>query len=186
MSISNRIIVVVSATLLLVGTFGCSDDDKITNATVSPQALAQVLLELRAGTALVADSNEISFSLGGNNVFTLWVANADQGHIITVNESNNPEFMAAVAFLTNGIDDQADFGNRWPGGGGGTDFRNESFWFRGGITGAYDPDFIGTTVTHVLVHLDEVSIQSPGSDPNGNGNWTDIDLMIRMVIMGNP
>ena len=186
MSISNRIIVDVGTILLLVGTIGCSDDNKITNATVSPQALAQVSIEIQGGAAVVVDSNIISFSIGGKNVFSLRVANADQGRTITVNESNNPDFSAAVAFLTDGNDDSAEFGSFFPGGGGGSISRPESVWFKGGITGTYDPDLAGTTVTNVLVHLDVVNIQSPGSDPNGNGNWTDYDHRIRMVIMGIP
>ena len=186
MSISNRIIVVVSTTLLLVGTFGCSGDDKIINATVSPQALVQVSLETMAGAAIVVDSMDISFSLGGENVFSFRVANADQGRTITVSESNNPDFSAAVIFLTDGNDDSADFGTLFPGGGGGMSSNAESVWFKGGITGTYDPDLAGTNVTHVLIHLDVVNIQSPGSDPNGNGIWTNYDFRIRMVIMGNP
>lgn len=47
------------------------------------------------------------------------------------------------------------------------------------------PDLVGFTVTSVVRRL-EVAIASPGSDPNGDGNWTDLSIRSVIEVYGVP
>jgi hypothetical protein len=47
-------------------------------------------------------------------------------------------------------------------------------------------DLTGATIEQVQVSFDDIVFDSPGSDPNGDGLWTDIHLVVTVVIEGQP
>ncbi len=47
------------------------------------------------------------------------------------------------------------------------------------------PDLCGATITRVVREL-TLSLESPGSDPNGDGNWTEMQIRAVTTIYGIP
>lgn len=47
------------------------------------------------------------------------------------------------------------------------------------------PDLCGATITRVVREL-TLSLESPGSDPNGDGNWTEMNIRSVTTIYGIP
>lgn len=46
------------------------------------------------------------------------------------------------------------------------------------------PDLQGHTITHFILFVDEVAIDSPGTDPNGDGVWTDSTFRWHLEVHG--
>jgi hypothetical protein len=176
--------------ILIVLLTGCSNDDCGPTSVVTPHPLAQMILEFSAGTNTASDSMNLSLSVGSSpleqTIFDVRVTNTDESSRFTVSGASNPDFAAVAAVLTNGSDDQMRMGVSVVGGDNGYLTTNESTWLNGGLTGDYDPDLMGAEITSIIVHLDLIEIDSPGSDPNGNGQWTDFQLRILVVTLGRP
>ena len=94
------------------------------------------------------------------------LTSADAGHTLVASALNmGPDFTSAAALLTNGT--LNDFlstltGFAIAGGGGGS-----------GTPEAGVLDLHGQTVGSVKLVVDQLTIDSPGTDPNHDGNWTD-------------
>jgi hypothetical protein len=204
-----RCVFVIAVCVIVLPLFAsCGDDNPVTSTPVTlPQPLAQIIIAGGGGltgSIGVADSLAIGFwlsltpiaaaesageSAAANvTVVDVRVGNADDGTTKTINASNNPDFQQAVAILTNGTDDYAvgsvslALGPRPPPSMGW----RESASINGGLLGNYNPDLQGAEITSVALVLRQVQITSPGSDPNGDGNWTEYTLDARLVIMGHP
>jgi MYXO-CTERM domain-containing protein len=86
-------------------------------------------------------------------------ANTDE-----VIDGSTPGFTDAEALLTNGVDDTI-----WPKVVGASVGHRESTVFS-------TTDLAGATLQRIVVHIDQSSVASPGSNPNGDGNWTDFSV----------
>ena len=101
---------------------------------------------------------------------------------------NEPNFEGAVHFLTNGIEDtfsrclSLDHPGMFPTGGciGSA----ESAWF--GDAGTNGIDLEGFEITAFSLHVDAFEWESPGSDVNNDGDWTDYDFTVTLRILGPP
>lgn len=98
---------------------------------------------------------------------------AEIGQTFEMSSKNKAAF---IARLTDGIDDMlyidlAGFGQL------------ESQWFAG-IPGLSGPDLMGFDITRIEFRLDHISFDAPGSDPNGNGQWTDFRVSLTFNFHG--
>ena len=110
--------------------------------------------------------------------FLHWLlTNSDVGQTI-YRDDTDPQFAAFVANLTNGIDNTIVF-NSSSGGSGSS----ESGIF-GGVLGGNGIDLAGFQIDKVGLRVDSLSIVSPGSDPNGNGEWTNTSGQISFLFEG--
>jgi len=192
----KRVVSVIFLVTICVVAFSAIAADKVVVIPLyssKPQALAQINLSSSGGSSFVADSMTLTYDVRvgsekeGVIIFSLLVSESSIGQIHTIDKSNNQDFDAIVDLLSNGVDNFLQLGaslTGWPGGSAIGYPETKSI--KGGINGKYDPDFIGSKITHILVHLDNVTFNSPGSDLNGNGIWTDYSYEIRIVIMGYP
>jgi hypothetical protein len=48
-----------------------------------------------------------------------------------------------------------------------------------------DPDFAAFTITRIEVHVDALTLDSPGTNPKPDGIWTDYAFDVRVVIVGH-
>jgi uncharacterized protein (TIGR03382 family) len=118
----------------------------------------------------------------------------------TATFGDDPDFQRYVELLTDGLDwylyDRMIFspqdtiapfsfesirlpiGDDWGGGGGGDDS------FRA-LPDEGTPDLIGKTI-HYVQRTVTLTLTSPGSDPNGDGFWTDIEFQTLTQIYGTP
>jgi hypothetical protein len=96
-----------------------------------------------------------------------------------------PTLDQAIAFLTDGHDGrvmtQVETAN-----GGCSSLVSEAA-FLALVTGLNDKpiDFAGYVVDTIDVRLFEVSLESPGRDPNGDGNWTEEVIRAELSIYGD-
>lgn len=96
------------------------------------------------------------------------------------NASNSPDFNAVAAQLTNGSTDDNVFvetGVSTVGIAAG--LHSESYWSHGATA-----DFHGYQLTSIELYIDSVSFASPGTDPNGDGNWTDFTIARQLRFYG--
>jgi len=110
----------------------------------------------------------------------------DVGSTFTIaSPADDTNFNFMVTKLTDGTNELFNFlmagfnGNSSTGAGRTT---SESGIFAGTGTG---PDLIGYHIQSFGLHIDSLTIQSPGSDPNHNGNWTDFRGQVTLNIYGS-
>jgi len=88
----------------------------------------------------------------------------DIGQSFVLQGSDFPDF---IDLLTDGVDQSLAV---WAGGGGTGRF--ESIWFQDNLN-LNGPDLVGFDIVRVEMVLNNITFDSPGSDPSGTGNWTD-------------
>lgn len=92
-------------------------------------------------------------------------------------------FAQATARLSNGHRDIMEYGLRFvPNGGGLTVVDND--WNSLDRSPA-DPDLAAYALTEVTLVIDSAYVNSPGSDLNGDGKWTDAGVFGHLVIYGD-
>jgi hypothetical protein len=89
-----------------------------------------------------------------------------------------------ASILTNGNDDtlyNLVIIHGYPGGRG----NSESFWISNSIA-PQQSDFYGYRITEIGITLNDMLLESPGSDPYGTGIWTDYTYDISYHFYGEP
>jgi hypothetical protein len=119
-------------------------------------------------TALIVDSLRITSQETGS-------------HIVLTRSS--PGFTSVEDLLTNGVDDLLIVGLDEPCGGGWS-LGPESNFYEDRVAGSAPPDLQGFSIERVTVEIDVASFESPGTNPNGDGIWTDVTIQGRVVIEG--
>lgn len=145
---------------------------------VTPPPLAVAPVSLRTGDNAIFNSLivwvsyapvegfEPRFQLFENFELTV----ADVGRTFTATAQTDPDFGGFVSLLTNGNDDIMMLGTSNPFSGAG--FLESSAWTQlppssNGL------DLRGFPVRRITLTVDSLSINTPGENPNGDGNWTD-------------
>ena len=98
-------------------------------------------------------------------------------------EEGIPSFADFVAYVTNGEADGIWHALQMAGGGGGGTGRSEAEFF-GSAAGPSGFDLYGYAIHRIGLRIDAITIESPGSDPNGDGNWTDYSFRGTLVFEG--
>jgi len=109
-----------------------------------------------------------------------------------MNASTHPgQFEQLVGFLTDGANDKfflnltsptvaglpASGGGPWAGG-------RESVVFAGSSLNGID--LAGRPITALVLHIDHFNLTTPGSNPNGDGIWTDYDIGATLTVVPEP
>lgn len=108
---------------------------------------------------------------------------ADEGTTFVVVESDDSEFQALVDLLRNGEDDRMRLrvyrdGNPALLG----EMQESEFDFEVDRRGA--PDLQNYLVTRFELHVVELRFEVPGNDPNGDGDWQERFVELRLEIHG--
>jgi hypothetical protein len=98
---------------------------------------------------------------------------------------SGPAFKNAVTFLTDGHNGWVAIEVMSDSGGCASRKSELSFLTQKPPGGSDRVDFAGYEVHAIELRLDEVDIESPGSDPNGDGLWTDFTLRGELVFYGS-
>ncbi len=145
---------------------------------LSSQSQAALIFELKttinSGDYGIHNSLTYSFGKsGGGRVFdALVLTPADAGKTWTISSDlDDVHFSGLVLALTSGRD---DFYERKVGlvGGGSLSYQSKASVLFSGVSLGY-PDLRGYEIESFTLHVDSLTIQSPGTDPNHNGLWTD-------------
>ena len=161
----------------------------LTIATIPYQATSATLGSFDVGSTFGArdifDQGRLIVGFGGDPVlvipdavvFDLILSEDDVGKTFMV--SSGTEFDEAVALMTNGVDDIViEFGLL------AGEVNLESITFFGDPTGASGIDFAGSTIESISLTVNNLTFNTPGSDPNGDGIWTEVDFNSTVRVNG--
>ena len=104
--------------------------------------------------------------------------------VITEDDSGFSDF---VSFLSNNENEILLFEYHLePDGESNIDLSRESF-FLFGDSGSSDVfDLFGFRITSIELAVNSINFDSPGRNPNGDGNWTDFTADFTLTINGKP
>ncbi|MDP9223294.1 MAG: hypothetical protein M3P18_05475 [Actinomycetota bacterium] len=99
-------------------------------------------------------------------------------------DSSSPYFNDIVSEITNGLPRQIMWEVTEPGGSFRVFSAASERSFLDGQVGPTGVDLAGYTIDRIGFRVDEVTLDSPGRDPNGDGIWTDFALRGAFVFEG--
>lgn len=177
-------LVLILILLLVAPLSGCSEDCPVCVRSKTEVQLAEMDLRVRGGSARVFDSMTLSVFYSGQTIELPDVALTDgnDGYSVECDETSTG-VSAFIEKVTNGADEMV-LARFYTPGGFSADAGMESELIGGGTTGDLTPDLEGTRVTRILIHLVDVSIDSPGRDPNDDGIWTSYDNIVKVEFRG--
>lgn len=97
--------------------------------------------------------------------------------------SENFDFFASM--LTSGTDDFLWIASFFPGGGGSSNGAEESWWLNKFVP-TQSVDFYGYEITDIALTVNALTIDSPGTNPNRDGVWTDYTFDVTYTIIPEP
>lgn len=168
----------------LVLSFGLFENDSVQAARgdFELSGNGSVIWGIRSSGGGLGISDEIGFEFGvegaGDSVLLfedLVFTESDAGMNFTATSDNDSDFEAIVAQLTNGMIDEVFLNITFPSG---DRLENRTDDSQG------DSDFQGWEITSIDLVINTLEITSPGNDPNGDGNWTQVTFDGESVI--NP
>jgi hypothetical protein len=126
--------------------------------------------------------------LAGQLFPDLHLGQAQVGTTFFADASDGEGFARAVASLTDGLPGVIYFG--YPSSGG-SPFHTyagpyESQVFASDPLGTGGVDLSGLRIDRIGFRLGQIALDSPGSNPNGDGVWTDYRVDATLIIEGEP
>jgi hypothetical protein len=112
---------------------------------------------------------------------------ADVGRTFVITQAEDPDFNNAVSWLTDGVSEEVSYDvMTYPEGGGGGQILSEANMFSPLPVGANGIDLAGFNIDNFTLRIDQVILNSPGMDPNSDGNWTDVYVAAVLLVNGTP
>lgn len=164
-------------------------------AVIVPHAFSQYLLTETdltgaGGGATVANSLNLTLGIGSSpktpSAFLfdgLNVQTADVGRTYTFDRVTDPCFDSFVAYLTDGLVGWVDYGITVGAVGGGSSVP-EGLLFTALPPGNNGVDLGGFDIDYFTLSFDLLEFASPGSDPHGDGIWTDYSYSATFSVYG--
>jgi hypothetical protein len=151
---------------------------------VHAATLIELPTSLTSGDYGVHNSLTYSFGTGSYRLFDgIALSSADVGKSFTIgSNTDDPDYSAMVSALTSGVNDNYLREVRTVGGGSLSWQTRASTLFASASLGW--PDLRGYEIGSFTLHVNGLSMVSPGTDPNHNGLWTDISASFSLDI--NP
>lgn len=158
-------------------------------ATLRADQLAIVTFNSGIGGPTIANQVQLTIEFGSDlfgpplvTVFQVIVSPADVGRTFTL--SFGPQFETAAQFLTDGKNEPVGYFTSFVGNDLSGDVGPESVVFFGVGPGEGRADFAGFVITSLELRIDELIINSPGTNPNGDGWWTDVIARTTLTVNG--
>lgn len=175
----KRTLLFALSTFTIAALTGCSDSN-----SPAPDVLAVASVTSGGGGATVASQIIVWVDIdGAAGTDTLLLPdtlqNGDRGRDLIATGAG---FQRGAVRLSNNINESIRRFTKFPAGGTGGNFSPEATLFQGRPGNGLD--FSGYTVTGITFHVDSILVVSPGSDPNGDGNWTDYYLRGSLIVFG--
>jgi hypothetical protein len=151
--------------------------------------LAQAHLTGGGGSAAITNSIGLSFNILGPSAWLfegLFVQNGDVGRTYTIGPGDDPGFAGFVAALTDGVASEISYECILGRGGFGSGPFSEMEFFTSLPPGNNGIDLGGFEIDYFSSRFDAINITSPGSNPNGDGVWTDCSYSATFSVYGQP
>jgi hypothetical protein len=116
----------------------------------------------------------------------LFVHTGDVGHTFSINQSNDPDFATFVTQVTDGVPDLFGHTLHILNVTLGISPMTELQFFDSLPPGNNGVDLGGFAIDHVSLRFDSLEFVSPGSDPNGDGIWTEGSFSATFSVYGQP
>ncbi len=179
--------------LLVLVLFSCA---------ASAELLFAISDSWEGGAAFIPYSNSLYFAFGNFYLKPGWsdqfgITNAvydtyafttnDVGRVFYLTAAEDPDFTVLAANLVNGQPDR--IGYTWsyypiPPGFPGTQ-QYEAYMLAGSPFLTNGIDLQGTVIDRFALRIDDLYLDIPGRDPNGDGNWTDLRFSVTLFIEGH-
>ena len=131
----------------------------------------------------LGQGDEIRAAVALFDEIVLTVADVGRTFVIA-SAADDPDFGSFAALLTNGVDDsltaEVHAGNIL------TNTSDVESRLLQGADGPLAPDLVGSTLQRVELTLEVLSVETPGEDPDGDGEGTDLRVVGRIVFFGVP
>jgi hypothetical protein len=115
------------------------------------------------------------------------VQTGDVGQVYTLGLTDDPaDFTLITHYLTDGIVDYLGYQATVGSGGGGRSGVPEALFFSSLPSGSNGIDLEGFNIDYYTLVFTSLDFESPGSDPNNNGLWTDYSYSARFSVYGEP
>ena len=165
----------------LVGCILCSTCEAM------PIPLGEINHDDSGGSRVIASSVEFSWNDHWWTKLLDWgvVTPSDVGKTFTQSAVTSPDFDFFSSMLTSGTDDILYVQLRFPNGSSAGTGAPESYWLNKFIQ-TETVDFYGWQVTEINLTVNSLTIDTPGSNPNGDGIWTDCVYDVTFSIYGIP
>ena len=137
------------------------------------------------GSAHIFNQAKFVFGIYGSFLFdNISFGTQAVGDVFTVSsQSEDPNYNLTLNALTNNTPLTYAIVSA-PAGIGGYNGISEAQLFTG-LNGA-EPGLVGYQIQSISFQIDSLSIQSPGSNPNNNGIWTDMSGQVSLMIYATP
>ena len=190
----------VGRSVLLAALLGCL----LFPAPCSADLIAVISNSWEGGSAFTPQSNSYYFAFGN---FThesewsefFWITNAvydtyaftsnDVGSVFYLTAAEDPDFTQLAANLVNGQPDRIGYiSDDSPipiGADYGYTQQYEDYMLAGSLFLTNGIDLQGTVIDRFSLRINDLVLDSPGSDPNGDGNWTDLRFSVTLSIEGH-
>lgn len=178
--IKTAITLACGSALLVLGSGGVAQSavlgtHEFSNAGGSTDIFKEYQLTLTVGSASDRyPSNAPIFS-------GLKVTPGDVGKTFTVNADTDPNFNQFASYLTDGKPD----GMLMSTGTGSLGRAGGSIGASGNLFGG-NPDLAGNRIDSISVRINSMNLDSPGTNPNGDGAWTDESFNATVIVEGEP
>ena len=150
-----------------------------------PIPLGEINHGTHGGARLIASAVVFSWTTEDETKRLDWgsVTTSDVGKTFIQSSVTSPRFDLFASLLTSGTDDLLAILRHFPGVGGAGRESLESYWLNKFIQ-TETVDFYGWQVTEISLIVNSLAFDSPGSNPNGDGIWTDYVYDVTFTIYG--
>lgn len=167
---------------LLLPTAGCGSGD---GDEVNPEVLLAVVeADFGGGISNIQTHIELLFGVETGAISPgkfRFAALADTDDGVVVGPVPGPNYATTRAALVDGVDSTVEI-SVYSSSSSSNAESSDLIQFLAADPG--EVDLNGWLVERIVLECDTVSVASPGSDPNGNGMWTDYTFTGRVLIYG--
>jgi hypothetical protein len=134
-----------------------------------------VFTQLEAKVCLPPPPSPIGFR-DCNHLPSLVISPLGVSGTVTWTDGSSPYFENIVSAITDGVPGYIEAADTDPVGFVQSIHAASEPQFFGAQVGPSGVDLAGYAIHRIGFRVDSISIESPGTDPNGDGNWTDFSL----------
>ncbi len=114
----------------------------------------------------------------------VWLEDLNDRIGLIANRDNEPDFSAVAARLSDGVNDLIELVMDMGGiSAGASSFEADAWRDRPFLD---RPDLFGSRIDALTLDIERLWVRTPGDNPNGDGNWSQVDFDVTVRLIGLP